>query len=39
MTQIEIKITNPNGFTPRLAAELVEEANNYECRITLTDTN
>lgn len=38
MTQIEIEITNPNGFTPRLAAELVEEANNYECRITLTDT-
>lgn len=38
MTEIDIKITNPNGFTPRLAAELVEEANNYECAITLTDT-
>lgn len=37
MTSIDIKITNPNGLTPRLAAELVEEANNYECRITLTD--
>lgn len=38
MTEIDIKITNPNGFTPRLAAELVEEANNYECGITLEDT-
>lgn len=38
MTSIDIKVTNPNGLTPRLAAELVEEANNYECRITLTDT-
>lgn len=38
MTEIDIKITNPNGFTPRLAAELVEEANNYECGITLSDT-
>lgn len=37
MTEIDIKITNPNGLTPRLAAELVEEANNYECRVTLTD--
>lgn len=37
MTSIDIKVTNPNGLTPRLAAELVEEANNYECNITMSD--
>lgn len=37
MTSIDIKITNPNGLTPRLAAELVEEANNYSCNITMSD--
>ena len=37
MTNIDIKVTNPNGLTPRLAAELVEEANNYSCDIHMSD--
>jgi len=37
MTSIDIKITNPSGLTARLAAELVEEANEYECKITMSD--
>lgn len=38
MTSIDIKVTNPNGLTPRLAAELVEEANNYDCDIKMSDS-
>lgn len=37
MTELNIKVTNPSGLTPRLAAELVEEANNYECAIHMSD--
>ena len=37
MTNLDIRVTNPNGLTPRLAAELVEEANNYQCDITMSD--
>lgn len=37
MTYIDIKVTNPSGLTPRLAAELVEEANQYECDIRMSD--
>ncbi len=37
MTNLDIKVTNPNGLTPRLAAELVEEANNYHCDIRMSD--
>lgn len=37
MTYIDITVTNPTGLTPRLAAELVEEANNYECDIRMSD--
>lgn len=35
MVDFKLKITNPNGLTARLAAELVEEANKYESDITL----
>lgn len=37
MTNLDIKVTNPSGLTPRLAAELVEEANNYQCDIRMSD--
>lgn len=35
MVSFKLKITNPDGLTPRLAAELVEEANKYESDIKL----
>lgn len=37
MTNLDIRVTNPSGLTPRLAAELVEEANRYRCSIRMTD--
>lgn len=38
MIKVELTITNPDGLTPRLAAELVEEANKYDSDIKLNTT-
>lgn len=35
MKKIIVKVKNSSGLTSRSAAELVEEANHYHCRITM----
>lgn len=35
MVQFQLKINHPSGLSPRIAAELVSEANRYKSEITL----